>query len=343
MVRRFFFMLTLAFTICLLPLSRAVAQRGRNPEQVQTSTTIGRIEIDNLPVDRKLDLIFKEDVKAGSTTVTVTQNGPVTLPPTFTPPPDPDSEIIYKICKKGTVNFYAHDVKAPCGGAVLGSFKYDLGVHIDASQLGVPATGSASTSNYYDSTGKWGIDTSIGAGPAWMAGPSDQEHTLFRLAGDVALDFRLSHGLSFKPFFGVGWDKQALVESFTGSATSAKDYQGATDFSFGARFGYRYHRIDFEAGAAAVPTLARLSEVITSCTSPTICGSSTFNTNQTLWGYEYLGRVSVPACLTMDSPFRLYTEWSRTGGLSRATAGSTLVPDYSSNRLTFGLEYRFRR
>ena len=338
MARKLF--LTLSFVLCLFPFQRAFAQRRLDSSQ--TSTTASQIQVENLPVNRSLDLLLQLDPKAGEVKVTANQNGPVTLPTTLVPPQDPNSEISYKSCKKGTVNFFGTGVKVPCGGPILGSFRWGSPAQVDASQLFGPSVGATSTSGLFGSMRNWGIDASFGVGPAWMPGPSDQEHTLFRLAGDVALDIPLHHDLRFKPFFGVGWDKQALVESFTGSATSAKDYQGVTDFSFGGRFGYQIHRIDFEAGAAAVPTLARLSEVITSCTAPTICASSTFKTNQTLWGYEYLGRVSVPACLTMDSPFRLYSEWSRTGGLTGGTKGSSLIPDYSSNRLAFGLEYRFR-
>jgi hypothetical protein len=132
------------------------------------------------------------------------------------------------------------------------------------------------------------------------------------------------------------------VESFKGSATFAKNYQGLTDLSFGTRFGYQFHHIEIQAGAGAVRTWGRLKEAIGSCTSPTACHSSIFINSATLWGYEYLGRISIPICPTMgSSPLRMYAEWSRTDGLRAPKPGSTLVPDYSSNRLMFGVGYRF--
>jgi hypothetical protein len=276
---KLFLTLTFALATCFVYPTRAAAQI--ETQKATVGSVVNQVQIENLPTGRSLDLVLQMDPKGGSTAVTVTQNGPVTLPPTFVPPTDPNTNITYGKCKNGTVYASGNGVKVPCAGyVVLGSSPWSQPFTIDASFLAVPGSSSKTSMG---TTGA-GIQFQLrGFGGAGFINGNTPATSGF----DGAVMFPLRNRLLVGPTAGFQWLDSSIVNSIGSQQPGSTFMHTSAGFktgNFGGRIGFPYGawQLGIQGGATVAGSTITQATGFCGTGGPTApAGCTTFSSTTT--------------------------------------------------------------
>jgi hypothetical protein len=291
--RRLFLPLVIALATCFVYSNRAVAQR--EIQKTSVTSAVSELQIRNLPINNSLDLILQMDPKGGSTAVTVTQNGPVTLPATFVPPDDPNTNVTYRKCKNGTVYGTVKGVKVPCAVYVdLGSSPWNQPFTIDASFLAASAPSSHTSTGTTEEGMKFQFR---GFGGASLINGNTPSTAGF----DGAVLFPLGNRILVGPTAGFQWVDRSIVSSI-GSLTPGSTFINASvgfkTGNFGGRiaFPFRGWQLGIHGGANVANSSITQAEGfcgLGNATSPAGCHvTSSTNTHDTVTGPFVGGYIS---------------------------------------------------
>jgi hypothetical protein len=291
--RKLFPPLVIALATCLVYSNRALAQV--ETQRATVSSAVNQLQVANLPINRSLDLFLQMDPKSGSTAVTVTQNGPVTLPATFVPPTDPNTNVTYRKCKNGTVYGSGNGVKVPCAVYVeLGSSPWNRPFTIDASFLAAPGSSSQTSM----STTGAGIQFQLrGFGGASFINGSTPSAAGF----DGAVLFPLGNRLLVGPTAGFQWIDSSIVKTI-GSTTPGSTFihtgAGFKAGNFGGRIAFPLGgwQLGIHGGATVASSAITQAQGFCGGTGPTAppgCTvTSTTTTHDTVTGPFVGGYIS---------------------------------------------------
>ncbi len=271
--RKLFLTLAVAVAAGLLYSASAFAQVQVETQNASLGTTVSPINVQNLPTGRSFAMLLQMDPKSGSTAVTVTQNGPVTLPSTFVPPTDPSTNVTYGKCKNGTVYASGNGVKVACAGYVpLGSSPWNQPFTVNASFLGAPfSTFSPQTS--MGMTGA-GIQVQLDGygGLSFING-----NTPATGGFDGTVLFPLGSRVLVGPTAGFQWIDSSIVATIGSHETGSTFIDTSAGFkegNFGGSIAFPFGGWQLGAQAGATVAGANLTQAYGYCGGTTPTGGS---------------------------------------------------------------------
>jgi hypothetical protein len=301
-------------------------------------------------------MLIKMDPKQGATNITVTQNGPVNLPPGFVAPIDPTTNVHYGKCKNGTVFATGDGVKVPCAAYVLlGSSHWNQTFTIDASVLS-----STAQNPFAPNVSALGLGTMPGAAMQFQVSPYGgatfgNGNTPATFGVNSALAFPLGNVISFAPTTGFQVINDSIVNSsgshqtgstFIDTSASFKKVKIGADLHF--TFG-RSREFEFAAGGGATVADATTTQQMGFCAGtggslPPGCNVlSKTTTNNWVWGPS--AETSISRRLNSHLAFQSQYNWTHlkkdvTGGTGgTTTTGTQTLFDVNQNTVTGGFTF----